>query len=71
VGHHPQRSLFVDPARLDLRWQDAAAARSAAGGGGAAGSDLCGSARGARPVYGAFADFAACLRAPDTRAHAM
>ena len=58
LGRHPQRRLFADPALLDLRWRDAAARRD----GGAEGSDLCGAARGKRMAYGAFDDFAACLR---------
>ena len=59
LGWHPQRALFADPARLDLRWRDGEQSRRAAQ---AAGSDLCGVARAGRPVYGAFEDFAACLR---------
>lgn len=58
LGYHPQRWLFADPATLDLRWKDGAPSR----GGGAAGSDLCGAPRPGAGAYGAFEDFAACLR---------
>jgi parallel beta-helix repeat protein len=58
LGRHPQRALFADPARLDLRSQGGAPRRD----GGAAASDLCGVARGGRQAYGAFEDFTRCLR---------
>jgi hypothetical protein len=58
-GRHPQRKLFADPARLDLRWRDAAPGRE----GGAPGMDLCGKPRGRQPAYGAFQDFADCVTA--------
>ena len=58
LGRHPQRALFADPARLDLRWREEAPRR----GGSATGPDLCGAVRGARAAYGAFDDFAACRR---------
>jgi hypothetical protein len=64
LGRHPQRSLFTDPARLDLRWRDAAplreAARHAAG---PPAAGLCGAGRGTHRAYGAFDDFSRCLRA--------
>jgi hypothetical protein len=66
LGRHPQRGLFSDPARLDLRWRDApprrAAARHAASPPAAA-AGLCGAGRGAQRAYGAFDDFSRCLRA--------
>ncbi|WP_159628387.1 right-handed parallel beta-helix repeat-containing protein [Massilia puerhi] len=58
LGYHPQRLLFADPATLDLRWKDGAPLRDAA----TAGPDLCGAPRPGAPAYGAFEDFAACLR---------
>ncbi|VXC21413.1 right-handed parallel beta-helix repeat-containing protein [Massilia sp. 9I] len=57
LGWHPQRSLFADASRLDLRW-DGAAPRRVAGG---EGVDLCGAKRPAQAAYGAFEDFSACL----------
>jgi hypothetical protein len=59
LGRHPQRGLFVDPARLDLRWRDGAPQHQADPDADAAG--LCGAARGAQRAYGAFDDFRACL----------
>lgn len=59
LGRHPQRNLFTDPARLDLRWRDAAPRRDTA----TPAAGLCGTAHGARRAYGAFDDFGACLRA--------
>lgn len=58
LGRHPQRRLYADPGRLDLRWQGDAPRRN----GGAAASDLCGVTRGAWRAYGAFEDFTRCLR---------
>jgi hypothetical protein len=58
VGRHPQRALFADPARLDLRWRGDAPRRDA----GTPAAGLCGAARGAQRAYGAFDDFRACLR---------
>ena len=58
LGRHPQRSLFADPARLDLRWRDAAPQRAA----GSPAAGLCEARQGTRRVYGAFDDFRACLR---------
>lgn len=57
LGYHPQRWLFADPATLDLRWKNGAPSRE-----GAAGDDLCGVPRQGAAAYGAFEDFAACLR---------
>lgn len=58
LGYHPQRWLFADQATLDMRWEQDAPLR----GGAAAGPDLCGATRPASAAYGAFEDFAACLR---------
>jgi parallel beta-helix repeat protein len=57
LGMHPQRALFRAPGEFDFRWSGAAPRRA---GGASAPPDLCGSARGAAPAYGAFEDFAAC-----------
>lgn len=62
LGSHPQRRQFVDPARLDLRWRTQAPRRATPGGHGAGEVDLCGTRRAGKPAYGAFDDFAACLR---------
>jgi len=56
LGRHPQRALFADPGRLDLRWRGETPRR----GGPGTGQDLCGAARGAPATYGAFEDFSAC-----------
>jgi parallel beta-helix repeat protein len=58
LGWHPQRSLFADPARLDLRPRGEAPRRDA----GTPAAGLCGTVRGSQRAYGAFDDFAACLR---------
>ena len=58
LGWHPQRALFADPARLDLRWAAAPPRRAAAVGE----PGLCANARRFAPAYGAFDDFSACLR---------
>lgn len=58
LGRHPQRGLFADPARLDLRWRGDAPPRKAE----APGLGLCAAGRGAERAYGAFDDFKACLR---------
>jgi len=58
LGRHPQRGLFADPARLDLRWRDAAPRQEA----GAPAAGLCASGRVTPAVYGAFDDFGACRR---------
>ncbi len=57
LGWHPQRRLFVDAGRLDLRWDGEAPRRA----GGGEGVDLCGVRRPAQAVYGAFEKFSACL----------
>lgn len=59
LGSHPQRELYLAPERLDLRW-DGQVPRRATGAGLA--TDLCGAQRPAKPSYGAFEDFVACLR---------
>ncbi|KQQ87021.1 right-handed parallel beta-helix repeat-containing protein [Massilia sp. Leaf139] len=58
VGHHPQRGLFADPARLDLRWDGTPPRRTAQD----PAAGLCGAARGPQRAYGAFDDFRSCLR---------
>ncbi|MES2264604.1 MAG: chondroitinase-B domain-containing protein [Pseudomonadota bacterium] len=58
LGRHAQRALFRAPAALDFGFASTPAhSRSEAGV-----PDLCGPARAAQPLYGAFDDFAACLR---------
>ena len=58
LGRHPQRALFADPARLDLRWRVEPPRR----GGARVEPDLCGARRGDQAAFGAFDDFAACRR---------
>ena len=65
LGRHPQRSLFTDAARLDLRWRDGVRRLAA----GAPGTDLCGTTRTTQRAYGAFDNFAPCLRHVGTRQH--
>jgi hypothetical protein len=65
LGRHPQRTLFADPAQLALGWRAGTVMRpeqerGAPGSG--AGSDLCNPTGGPRRAYGAFEDFATCLR---------
>lgn len=57
LGRHPQRALFVDSARLDLRWRDGVPRHAM----GEAGTDLCGAKRSGQAAYGAFEDFRQCL----------
>ena len=59
VGYHPQRALFADPARLDLRWRHGPPALQPARPGH---RDLCGTRRAALSPPGAFISFAACLK---------
>jgi len=59
LGRHPQRALFVDSARLDLRWRDGVSRHQAE----EPGSDLCGQGRGPQRAFGAFDDFRQCLQA--------
>ncbi|WP_305822845.1 right-handed parallel beta-helix repeat-containing protein [Massilia brevitalea] len=59
LGRHPQRALFRDTASFDLRWRGDAPVRT---GGAAPGPDLCGRPWGRVPAYGAFQDFAACVK---------
>lgn len=59
LGLHPQRGLFADPARLDLRWRDGAPAAEP---GRSGVRDLCGTLRRGPAPPGAFADFTACLK---------
>ncbi|WP_229491438.1 right-handed parallel beta-helix repeat-containing protein [Massilia sp. HP4] len=58
AGRHPQRALFSDPAAYDLRWRGEPPRRAQD----AALPDLCGKVRGAAAAFGAFDDFAHCLR---------
>jgi len=60
LGYHPVRRLFRDAGALDLAWKDGAPQRAAPERD--AGPDLCGGPP--HRAYGAFADFAACLRRP-------
>lgn len=60
LGRHPQRSLFADPARLDLRWRDGAPQRAGSAPGVV---DACADIPGPGAAYGAFKDFRSCLRA--------
>jgi parallel beta-helix repeat protein len=59
LGYHARRSLFADPARLDLRWVGPAPRRDA----GSTGIGLCAATRGQQRTYGAFDDFSGCRRA--------
>jgi hypothetical protein len=58
VGWHPLRALLRAPQDFDFGWRAEAPRRT----GGATGPDLCGAARPARAAYGAFEQFAACVR---------
>lgn len=60
LGLHPVRSLFVDAADLDLRWRGAPPQVNAPAV--APIADLCGGWRDPPMAYGAFDDFASCLR---------
>jgi hypothetical protein len=57
VGWHPAPHLFVNPARLDLRWRAPPALRPTT----SASTDLCGITRGTEARPGAFDDFTPCL----------
>lgn len=61
LGSHPNRAWFRDALMLDFRWREPAPRRTV---GGEALLDLCGSKRPLQPRYGAFEDFAACMRQP-------
>ena len=61
VGHHPVRALFAAPTRGAFGWAGDAPQR-ASGPAPEAREDLCGAARGATRIYGAFEDFTACQR---------
>ena len=58
LGRHPQRALFVDSTRFDLRWRDGVPQHAA----GESGIDLCGATQRVKVVYGAFEKFEQCLR---------
>lgn len=60
LGRHPQRAVFADAARLDLRWRG----EPPRGEAGETGVDLCDQRRATRRAHGAFDDFGACLRPP-------
>ena len=62
VGLHRVRTLFAAPQDGDFLWKDGMPLREGAAQGAA--QDLCGKRRAARPAYGAFDDFGACLAAP-------
>ena len=62
IGWHPARHLFVNPARLDLRWRAPPTLRPTTPGS----TDLCGITRGPVARPGAFDDFTLCLSG-DTR----
>lgn len=64
LGWHPVRGLFRNVAELDLRWAEGPPRRQQPGN---TAPDLCGSDRPAQPAYGAFEDFAACLRPADAK----
>ena len=57
LGVHPQRSHFIAPGSLDLRWDGEAERRAVS----ESTPDLCGKARPAQAAYGAFEDFEDCL----------
>jgi hypothetical protein len=57
AGLHPQRSLFRDPAALDLAWRKAPPPLAET----EPRADLCGQERGPASPPGAFGDYAACL----------
>jgi hypothetical protein len=59
LGSHPYRALFRDPSALDFQWREPAARRGHAD---QPVPDLCGGKRPIQPLYGAFEDFAACLK---------
>ena len=60
LGLHPVRSLFADPARLDLLWADRPEPVTTPD----AHRDLCGARRPPQPLPGAFQNYAACLIPP-------
>lgn len=62
AGYHPQRALFADAGAFDLHWDGTPPTRADGAGSPAPGPDLCGVERVAGAPYGAFADFARCLR---------
>ncbi|WP_229506329.1 chondroitinase-B domain-containing protein [Massilia sp. BJB1822] len=64
LGSHPLRALFHAPLEFDLRWRGPAPRREAVSTDARSGAvaELCGAPRPSQPAYGAFEDFAACLR---------
>ncbi|MBB3119949.1 chondroitinase-B domain-containing protein [Pseudoduganella violacea] len=64
LGSHPLRALFRAPLAFDLRWRGPAPRRAAVSEDARSGpvAELCGAPRPSQPAYGAFEDFAACLR---------
>lgn len=61
LGSHPNRAWFRDPLMLDFQWREPVPRRA---GGSEVLPDLCGGKRPLQPRYGAFEDFAACMRHP-------
>jgi hypothetical protein len=59
LGWHPVRSRFVAADALDLRWAGDAPRMRRNNGNDA---DMCGAKRPDKPAYGAFEDFAACMK---------
>jgi hypothetical protein len=60
-GSHPVRDLYADSATLDFKWRSGPPRRAAQQ---SLQTDLCGTPRPPRSAYGAFEDFAACLKKP-------
>jgi parallel beta-helix repeat protein len=58
AGYHPVRKLFADVQALNLAWGGKPPRRALA----SASTDMCGQRRPVWASYGAFEDFAACLR---------
>ena len=61
LGSHPNRAWFRDPLMLDFQWREPVPRRA---GRSEALPDLCGGKRPLQPRYGAFEDFASCMRQP-------
>lgn len=57
LGRHPQRALFFNVARLDLRWKDGMPVRATP----SSAFDLCKAEPGMRAAFGAFDNFRECL----------
>ena len=61
-GMHPVRNLFVNAPSLVFTWNDTPPVQNITEG---SSQDLCGVLRSPNPIYGAFEDFSACLKAKD------